>query len=206
MSKRVAVQRALGVAVVVGGIVAGPVVVRAQPAPPCVREANQCPSPMSTQYWIHNNLKPDSNGTCRFEERNITPLDLELDDSVSWTFCNACAVDMEVQLDTSSPGPFNRFQFFRPMPTADNMVSIVVPCHFDDDIYGMSAREGDPDFWKYTLRARQATTLPWLDEIDPDLAIDDSPGLHRHIKDYGVPSGLLVLGLLIGWLVSRRRR
>jgi hypothetical protein len=206
MSKRVAVRRTLGVAVVVGGMLGGAGVVRAQPAP-CARPPLACPRPTSTQTWVFNSLTADRDGVCRFDEKIISPLMVELGDDVAWDFCNACAVDIEVQIDTPPPGPFKRFDFFLPMPNADNEVRTTIPCHGWGTISGHGAREGDPDSWKYFMRARAASSPgDFPDIIDPDLVIDDSPGLHRHLRDWGVSIGLLLLGLLIGWLLSRRRQ
>jgi len=211
MLKRVAVNATLGVFLLFSGVLGGTPghlnTVRAQPAAPCSRAPIQCPSPVSFRTFISNNLEPDSSGVCRFEERVISKLELSLGENVTWQFCNACDVDMEVQLDTSSPGPFSRFDLFIPFPGADNQVNRIIPCHDWQSVSGIGAKEGEPDWWKYTMRARPAsnpTVFP--DVIDPELVIDDSPGLHRHLRNYGVPIGLLLLGLLIGWLVSRRRR
>ena len=210
MSKRVALRRALGLAVVLGGMFGEAGVVRAQPERPIPcsgRAPIQCPTPTSFRTWVFNNLKPDGAGVCRLEERNIAPLQLFPGENVDWTFCNACSVDMEVQLDTASSGPFERFSFFFPMPLGDNQVKTVVPCQGYGGISGRGAEAGEPHSWKYSIRARPASSPgDFPDVIDPDLVIDDTPGFHRHLKQWGIPIGLLLLGLLLGWLFARRRR
>lgn len=167
---------------------------------PCPRPPVQCPGPMSLRTWVHNNLKPNGN-SCIFEMRSVDRIKLWTGENVDWSFCNACDVDMTVQLDTPSPGPFGptTFQFFLPLPMADNFVTQTVPCHGYASISGYGANEeGD---WKYSMRSTPAGTVEFPDVIDPRLEIDDTPFM---LLLQGL--GLLVAGLIGGALIARRRK
>lgn len=215
MSKRAAIEVALGVVVSVwagGGLawaqaheaaLAKPV-----PAPvPCSRPPIRCSNPASFPTAIYNNLKRGEGNVCRFDERDIDSIELRPGDSVNWDFCNECNVDMEVQLDTSGAGPFDRFQLFIPMPPANNQVSTIVPCHGYGGLSGHRAVGGRiRDTWKYSMRVRPASAPgAFPDEIDPELVIDDSHGIHRFFGDYGKPIVLMVVGLLVGFYVAMKR-
>lgn len=169
-------------------------------AVPCPRPAVQCPMPSSQRTWVHNNLKPNSNA-CTLEMRTVDDLDLKIGDGVDWSFCNACDVDMTVQLDTSGSGPFglNTFQFFLPSPAADNLVSQTVPCHGYATISGYAAKtQGD---WKYSIRSKPTGTIEFPDVIDPRLEIDDTSFMLLLQR-----LGLLLAGLIGGALLARRRK
>lgn len=174
------------------------------PAPiaPCSRPPIQCGAPYFNATFAMINLEPDASSVCRFDPRLIEDLRLEFGDRVDWTFCNACDTDMTVQLDTAGSGPFSlsTFERFFPFPTADNLVSVDVPCHGWGSVAGIGARqEGD---WKYSLRARPAGTVEFPDEIDPRLEIDDRGGLRAAMPMVALGVALLA-GLTLGFLLSR---
>lgn len=214
MSKRAAIGVALGVVVSVwaGGGMAWAqaqeaALAKPVPAPmPCSRPPIRCGRPASFRTWIYNNLKPDAGNVCRFEERIITPLELRPGEDVDWDFCNECSVDVEVQLDTTGKGPFESFGLFLPVP-ASNEVKTIVPCHGYGGLSGRNAEgNGSRETWKYSMRARPASAPgPFLDDIDPELVIDDSHGFHKIFGDWGKPIILMVVGLLIGFYVAMKR-
>ena len=81
------------------------------------------------------------------------------------TSASECAERMTVQMDTSSPGPYRGFQSFMPMPQADNLVTLEVPCNDQESAYGYVAqRSGD---WKYWLRAKPVGSTNFPDESIP---------------------------------------
>jgi hypothetical protein len=173
--------------------------------PPCTRPPIQCPAPTSTSFFVQINLEPDSDAVCRFNPRNIDALKIKVGEDVSWSFCNACNTDMDVQMDTTGTGPFDKFRIFRPMPSADNLVPIPIRCRDWASAYGMQAQQsGD---WKYSLRAKPAGTLTFPDIIDPRLEIDIStfvpPG---PVNRWGERALLIVAGLMAGFFAARLLR
>jgi len=174
-------------------------------APPtvCTQEVIECPDAYHFPSAVGINLTPVG-GVCRFEEpRDIQRLELSTGQNVSWTFCNECGQDMVVQLDTSSPGPFKSFQFFRPRPAADNLVSIDVGCHSYGSAVGSIAQHAGT--WKYSLRAKPAGSTTFPDEIDPELVIDDffvPPTLQTPMW---LVAGAIV-GAILGYWLARRAR
>jgi len=206
-------KRDLGTGVVLGllwSCAYGGSVVGQEPAPggapvqPCSNPAIKCPSPIATDTYVHINLQPDGNSVCRFDPRTIEDLNTSLGGNVAWSFCSTCQTAMKVQLDVpSGSGPFDRFTVFVPLPTADNLVTVDVPCNGYGHASGFNAT-GSGD-WKYFLRARPAGSTSFPDEIDPRLEIDDrgfapprpmSPWLERVL--------LVLAGLLAGAYIVRR--
>lgn len=173
---------------------------------PCVHSGIQCPSPTSGGNFVHINLRPDTDSVCRFDPRTIDDLRTSVGDNVQWSFCSTCPVNMDVQLDVpTGGGPFDKFRTFIPMPTADNLVLVEVPCNGYAHATGFSAT-GSGD-WKYFLRMRPSGTLPFLDEIDPRLEIDDRTFAPTK-SDRTLWTGAVVaavLGFLLGAYLMRRR-
>jgi hypothetical protein len=113
---------------------------------------------------------------------------------------------MQVQLDVpGGNGPFDRFKLFTPFPTADNLVTVDVPCNGYGQASGFGATASGE--WKYFLRARPAGTLEFPDIIDPRLEIDNRTFGPTPEPTRWVVPGLIgaVLGVLIGIFLARRR-
>lgn len=195
----------LGVWFVLGGAAAA-----AQPAPPpiatpCTRPKIQCPPPFSMSSFVQINLEPGSDSICRFNPRVIDDLKIDVGNDVAWSFCNACNTDMDVQMDTTGNGPFDKFRVFRPMPSADNLVPIPIRCQDMASAYGAQAQQsGD---WKYSLRAKPAGTLTFPDIIDPRLEIDDTTFMFWGGRGFwGERALLIAAGLLAGFVAARTLR
>ena len=175
------------------------------PPPPCARPQIQCPAPFANDTFVHINLEPDANSVCRFNPRIIEDLQTSLGGNVQWSFCSECQVNMQVQLDVpGGSGPFDRFTAFIPMPSADNLVSVPVPCNDFGRASGFSATGSGE--WKYFLRARPAgETSSFPDEIDPRLEIDDRPLAPPDRNVWPERILLVVVGFLAGAYIMRRR-
>lgn len=180
----------------------------ASPVAPCIRPQNQCPSPSSGGTFVHINLQPDAaDSVCRFDQRVVDDLRTTVGDNVHWSFCSTCPLNMQVQLDVpGGSGPFDRFTLFNPFPTADNLVTVDVPCNGFGMASGFNATGSGE--WKYFLRARPAGTQPFLDEIDPRLEIDDRTlaPTRRPVLTWAV-AGLIgiALGVMVGMFLARRK-
>lgn len=172
---------------------------------PCLRSQIQCPSPTSGGNFVHINLRPDTDSVCRFDPRTVDDLRTAHGQNVHWSFCSTCPLNMEVQLDVpGGDGPFNRFRTFIPMPAADNRALLEVPCNGYGQASGFSATGSGQ--WKYFLRARPAGTLPFVDEIDPRLEIDDRDFAPRPDRTLWTRVALAaVVGFLVGAYLVRRR-
>jgi hypothetical protein len=207
-------QRFAGVAVVLGLLSCGVFVTSGhgqnrgtgpKSIAPCLRSQIQCPSPTSGGNFVHINLRPDTDSVCRFDPRSIDDLRTSHGQNVHWSFCSTCPVNMDVQLDVpNGDGPFDRFLTFVPMPSADNLVLVEVPCNGYGHASGFSATGGGE--WKYFMRARPTGTLQFVDEIDPRLEIDDREFAPRPDRTRWMGAALAaVVGFLLGaYLVSRR--
>ena len=206
MSKRRGVSRAFAAACLGCGILvsANGASEARQETPPCAGPVKQCPAPISFPTFVRINLEPDSSSVCRFNPQVVDDLSLEVGDNVQWNFCNACPTDMVVELSTTQPGPFTTsvFQVWRPMPTADNLLTVEVPCQSEEDAYGVNALvSGD---WKYTLRGKPEGSQMPSDTIDPRLEIDDR-GFAPAIVAVLSAAVAAAVGVAIGFLLARRR-
>jgi hypothetical protein len=163
-----------------------------RPPDPCTGKKITCPTPWATNSFVLINLEQDSDSICRFNPRVIEDLKIDLGGNVQWSFCNACSMNMDVEISTGPGGPFDHFRSFFPFPTADNLVTVPVDCKDTAGASGFSAlRDGE---WKYNLRARPSGTLTFPDAIDPRLEIDD-----RTLTAWLPCAGLALVGAGLGY-------
>jgi hypothetical protein len=168
----------------------------------CVRPAQACGDPTSFPGLVFINLVPNGQGGCVFEPRFIPDLDTDLGGDVRWEFCSECNADMLVQIDTlgAGDGPFDNFDQFTPPPSADNLVTVSVPCQGDGYAWGRDAQDGG--LWKYSLSAKPVGAPTFPDVIDPKLEIDE----YRVYLEWAARLGLMVLGGMAGAFIARRLR